>query len=105
VGTYALVQPPDSAMGCFSFISERFLELTGLERARLQQDSLEAFACVHPDDRDEWLRQNLVAFISKRRFKGQCRLVVNGQTRWVLLKRCPATCPMAASAGRESSPM
>ncbi len=93
VGTYALVQPPASAMGCFSFISERFLELTGLERARLQQDSFEAFACVHPDDRDEWLRQNLEAFIGKRRFKGQCRLVVNGQTRWVFVETVPRDLP------------
>jgi PAS domain S-box-containing protein len=93
VGTYALVQPPDSAMGCFSFISERFLELTGLERARLQQDSFEAFACVHPADRDEWLRQNLEAFLSKRRFKGQCRLVVNGQTRWVFVETVPRDLP------------
>lgn len=80
-------------MGCFSFISERFLELTGLERARLQQNSFEPFVCVHPADRDEWLRQNLEASISKRRFKGQGRLVVNGQTRWVFVETVPRDLP------------
>ena len=33
VGTYTMVQPPDGGMGQFRFLSKRFLEMTGLDRA------------------------------------------------------------------------
>ncbi len=58
VGTYTMVMPPDRPVAYFSFMSERFLALTGLDRARARENPLEGFACVHPDDYDAWLALN-----------------------------------------------
>jgi PAS domain S-box-containing protein len=93
VGTYTMVMPPDRPVAYFSFMSERFLELTGLDRARARENPLEGFACVHPDDYDEWLRLNAEAFAAKRPFRGETRVVVKGQTRWITAESVPRDLP------------
>ncbi|MFM7087847.1 MAG: PAS domain-containing protein, partial [Cyanobium sp.] len=93
VGTYTMVMPPDRPVAYFSFMSERFLELTGLDRARARENPLEGFACVHPDDYDAWLALNAEAFASKRPFKGECRVVLQGETRWVMAESVPRDLP------------
>jgi PAS domain S-box-containing protein len=70
-------------------MSERFLQICGLERAAAEANPLNAFACVHPDDHDDWLALNALTFAKKLRFKGQCRVVVNGQVRWILAESVP----------------
>ncbi|MFM7732035.1 MAG: ATP-binding protein [Cyanobium sp.] len=76
-------------MAYFSFMSERFLALTGLDRVRARENPLEGFACVHPDDYDEWLRLNAEAFAAKRPFRGKCRVVLKGETRWITAESVP----------------
>jgi len=93
VGTYTMVMPPDRPVAYFSFMSERFLQLTGLDRARARENPLEGFACVHPDDYDDWLRINAEAFASKRPFKGECRVVIKGETRWISAESVPRDLP------------
>jgi PAS domain S-box-containing protein len=93
VGTYSMVMPPDRPVAYFSFMSERFLELTGLDRARARENPLEGFACVHPDDYDEWLRLNADAFAAKKPFRGECRVVVKGETRWITAESVPRDLP------------
>lgn len=93
VGTYTMVMPPDRPVAYFSFLSERFLEISGLDRARARQNPLEVFACVHPDDYDEWLRINAEAFAGRRPFKGECRVVVRGETRWISAESVPRDLP------------
>jgi PAS domain S-box-containing protein len=93
VGTYTMVMPPERPVAYFSFLSERFLEITGLDRARARQNPLDAFACVHPDDYDEWLRINAEAFAGRLPFKGECRLVVRGETRWISAESVPRHLP------------
>jgi len=93
VGTYTMVMAPDRPFAYFSFMSERFLQLTGLDRARARENPLEGFACVHPDDYDEWLRLNAEAFASKRPFKGECRVVIDGETRWITAESVPRDLP------------
>lgn len=93
VGTYTMVMPPDRPVAYFSFMSERFLALTGLDRARARENPLEAFACVHPDDYDAWLARNAEAFASKRPFKGECRVVIGGETRWIVAESNPRELP------------
>jgi diguanylate cyclase (GGDEF)-like protein len=58
VGTYSMVLEPGAEMAQFSFMSRHFLELTGLEREEAHCDTMKAFACVHPDDFDDWVRLN-----------------------------------------------
>ena len=93
VGTYTMVQPPDGGMAYFSFMSTRFLELTGLERSEAEADPMNAFACVHPDDHAEWVRKNTYVFEHKLPFKEECRVVVDGQTRWITAESTPRDMP------------
>jgi PAS domain S-box-containing protein len=89
VGTYTMVLRPGAELAQFSFMSERFLQICGLEREAAQASALNAFACIHPDDYDGWLALNALTFEKKLRFKGQCRVVVNGQVRWILAESVP----------------
>ena len=93
VGTYTMVQPPDGGMAYFSFMSTRFLELTGLEQSQAEADPMNAFACVHPDDHAEWVRKNAYVFEHKLPFKEECRVVVDGQTRWITAESTPRDMP------------
>ncbi len=89
VGTYTMVLRPGAELAQFSFMSERFLEICGLEREAAEADPLKAFACVHPDDYDAWVALNADTFARKLAFKGQCRVVVDGQVRWILAESVP----------------
>jgi|GEM_PF-3432307 len=93
VGTYTMVQPATGGMAKFAFMSSRFLELTGLDRAEAEADPLRAFACVHPEDFDDWVALNVKVFADKAPFFGETRLLVNGQVRWVTAESFPRTLP------------
>jgi PAS domain S-box-containing protein len=93
VGTYTMVQPPDGGMAYFSFMSTRFLELTGLEREEARANPMNAFACVHPDDHAEWVRKNAYVFEHKLPFKEECRVVIKGETRWITAESNPRDMP------------
>ncbi|MGA0849720.1 MAG: PAS domain-containing sensor histidine kinase, partial [Chthoniobacterales bacterium] len=93
VGTYTMVQPPHGGMAYFSFVSTRFLELTGLEREEARANPMNAFACVHPDDHEEWVRKNAYVFEHKLPFKEECRVVVKGETRWITAESTPRDLP------------
>ncbi len=93
VGTYTMVQPADGGMAKFAFMSSRFLELTGLTREEAAEDTLKAFACVHPDDYDEWVGLNARAFEKKSPFFGETRIIADGKTRWVTAESRPRTMP------------
>jgi len=93
VGTYTMVQPPHGGMAYFSFMSTRFLELTGLERSAAEADPMKAFACVHPDDHAEWVRKNAYVFEHKLPFKEECRVVVKGEIHWITAESTPRDTP------------
>jgi len=93
VGTYTMVLPPGAEMAHFFFMSERFLELTGLDRETARSDPLLAFACVHPDDYERWVELNARAFASKKRFFGETRVVVGGEVRWITAESAPRDLP------------
>jgi len=89
VGTYTMVQPPGGGMGQFRFLSRRFLEMTGLDRESAVADPMNAFACVHPADREEWVRKNVYVFEHKLPFCEECRIVVHGKIRWIRAESAP----------------
>jgi len=93
VGTYTMVLPPGGAVASFSFLSKRFLELTGLNREEAQRNPLTAFAYVHPDDYDAWVRLNAEVFARKQPFFGQTRIIVNGEMRWITAESIPRDLP------------
>ena len=92
-GTYTMLQPADGGMAKFSFVSTRFLELTGLERQAALENPMNVFACVHPDDYDEWLRKNAHVFEHKLPFSEECRVVIDGKTRWIHAESKPRDLP------------
>jgi PAS domain S-box-containing protein len=89
VGTFTMVQPAGRGMAFFSFLSTRFLELTGLEREEAQSDPMKVFSCVHPEDRDEWVRKNAHVFEHMLPFHESCRVVVKGEVRWITAESTP----------------
>ena len=89
VGTYTMVLPAEGGMVSFRFMSERFLQICGLQREEAAADPFKAFACVHPDDRDAWVQRNAEAFAHKQPFAGECRVVVDGVVRWVRAESVP----------------
>ena len=93
VGTYTMVLPPGAPMAHFSFMSERFLALTGLDRAAAVTDPLQAFACVHPDDHERWVQLNVGAFAAKQPFFGETRIIVGGEVRWITAESSPRDLP------------
>jgi PAS domain S-box-containing protein len=93
VGTYTMVQPPDGGIGRFEFLSERFLEICGLDAEEVRRDPFTAFACVHPDDYDEWVRKNAEVFANKLPFFGECRVIADGQVRWITAESAPRDLP------------
>ena len=93
VGTYTMVQPADGGIGRFEFVSTRFLELLGLDREAVRADPFNGFACVHPDDRAEWIRKNAHVFTHKLPFREECRVVVGGEIRWMLAESTPRSLP------------
>ncbi len=97
VGTYTMVLKAGEDLARFSFMSRRFLQLTGLQREEAERDTMKAFACVHPDDLDEWIRLNAEAFATKRRFFGQTRVIVNGEVRWITAESVPRELPDGAT--------
>lgn len=89
VGTYTMVLMPGDDLAQFRFMSRRFLEITGLDEEQARADPLRAFACVHPDDYDDWVQKNAYAFVHKVHFREEARLLVNGQVRWIVAESVP----------------
>lgn len=93
VGTYTMVQPPGGGMASFGFMSRRFLDLCGLDADEARSDPFKAFACVHPDDYDDWVMKNAEVFALKLPFRGECRVVVGGDVRWITAESQPRDLP------------
>lgn len=92
-GTYTMVLPPGGGMAKFSFMSTRFLELCGLERQAAEENPFNAFACVHPEDHEEWVRKNAECFEKKNPFSEECRVIAHGVERWIHAESRPRERP------------
>ena len=88
-----MVLPPGGGMGRFEFMSDRFLELCGLDREEARSDPFKAFACVHPEDYDAWVANNAEVFAKKLPFYGECRVIVKGAIRWISAESRPRDLP------------
>lgn len=92
-GTYTMVLPPDGGMAKFSFMSSRFLEICGLDRQAAEDNPFNAFACVHPEDYEEWVRKNAECFEKKVPFSEECRVIAQGVERWIHAESIPRERP------------
>jgi PAS domain S-box-containing protein len=59
----------------------------------VRDDPLKAFACVHPDDYDQWLRKNAESVAKRAAFLGETRIVVRGEIRWIRAESTPRSMP------------
>ena len=89
IGTFTITTGPHGTSPRFSFMSRRFLQITGLEAAALGRDVRHAFASVHPEDKSALRALYRVAFRQKQPFSGRFRLLVRGETRWIQLESAP----------------
>lgn len=83
VGTYTFVKRPGQRLGKYEFMSNRFIELQGLDREAVAADIRNGLPVVHPDDAEEWARLNLECMDEERPFRGEARHLVNGEYRWI----------------------
>ncbi|MFO8239186.1 MAG: PAS domain S-box protein, partial [Prochlorococcaceae cyanobacterium] len=94
VGTFTTVCRPGEREARFAFLSDRFVEICGLEREALQGVEVSrAFTFLHPDDRAEFLRLERDATLHRRPFHGLGRVQVRGAIRWLRAESVPRDLP------------
>ncbi len=88
VGVYTFRIRADGSMA-FDYVSPRFCQLLGLSAQEVLADSATAFACAHPEERDEFIRLNQEAGRTLQPFRWEGRFVIRGETRWFLIESVP----------------
>ncbi len=97
IGTFTLLQKPEEQLGRFVFLSERFLELTGLEHQALIADARVFVECIHPDDKAQWEQAADKVRGSDTNFEILVRMLVRGQWRWISIEAAPRQMPDGAT--------
>lgn len=97
VGTYTLVYRPGVKRGKFLFVSQRFLELTGLDRQSILADPQPLLDILHVDDWAAW-RQLITRSVDQRdTFSMEFRIShFSGEMRWVSTEAVARTLPDGA---------
>lgn len=73
----------------FEYVSPRFCEMLGLNRTVLLADVGRAFAQVHPDEVQEFMRLHLATRRNLAPLTWEGRFVVNGRIRWLHIESIP----------------
>jgi PAS domain S-box-containing protein len=87
-GTYAM----KSGVGItphFTFLSQRMLEITGLDRESVLKDSMAAFSITHPEDQAGFIALNNEVFATKKPFRWEGRVIVRGKAKWLSIESNP----------------
>jgi len=92
VGTYVLEFDAEGSPH-FTFLSERFLAMTGLDREEVMADHTLALQPMRLTDRFEIERLNREAFQSKEKFFWEGEITVRGEKRHVTLESIPRARP------------
>jgi PAS domain S-box-containing protein len=77
----------------FTFLSERYLAMTGLKREEVMADHAVALRPMNAAGREEITRLNREAFAAKQRFFWEGEISVRGETRQVTLESVPRDVP------------
>lgn len=89
VGTYTMRLAPGKSQAQYTFLSQRFVVLTGLDPEQVYRDPDHVFAVLHPDDKEAWIQAHKQSVEKKSTFAGRARIVVHGQLRWVVAEAIP----------------
>ena len=92
VGTYVLEFDANGSPH-FTFLSERFLAMTGLKREEVMDNHALALQPMRLTDRSEIERLNREVFAKKERFYWEGEITVRGEKRQVTLESIPRTRP------------
>ena len=93
VGTFTIALAPGASLPTFSFMSDRFLEMTGVTMEEAQQDAGKVLARLHPEDRKVWLKHGAEMLAAKASFCGEARWQVEGGVRWITAEAVPRGLP------------
>lgn len=88
-GAYTMVLDPGQEMAWFSFISTAALKILNLDRDAVVADAMKVFACVHPEDFEQWISWHTDAFRNKAPFSHETRVIVHGEVRWIRSESVP----------------
>ena len=69
--------------------SDRFCEILGFTRKEFEMNPKILFDLIHPDDQVEYTIRNVEANIKKIPFSWDCRLLINGEIKWVHFESFP----------------
>lgn len=89
VGTYTMRLAPGQSQARYTFLSQRFLKLTGLDPEQVYREPDQVFDVLHPDDKQAWVQAHKQSVEKKSTFAGRARMVVHGQLRWVMAEAIP----------------
>ncbi|MBD2423082.1 PAS domain-containing protein [Cyanobium sp. FACHB-13342] len=92
VGTYVLLSPREGPQR-YSFLSRRFLEMTGLDPDKLKQDFAHYFSIVHPDDREAAIAHNIAGAAALEPYTWEGRWLQNGNVKWISIESVPRRLP------------
>lgn len=90
VGTFTIVNGPGkTTRPRFSFMSRRFLQITGLDPQKVSCSVRHAWSILYPEDRAMLLGLYTQAIRHKLPFSGHLRILVHGQLHWIHLESAP----------------
>lgn len=93
VGTFTMALAPGASLPVFSFMSDRFLAMTGTTMEEARQDPRKVLARLHPEDREVWTKHGARMIAAKAPFRGEARWQVEGGVRWVTAEAVPRDLP------------
>lgn len=88
VGTYVLLSPHNGPQR-YTFLSKRWLEMTGLDPEMLKKDIAHYFSIVHPEDREAAIAHNIAGAAALKPYKWEGRWLRDGKVTWVSIESVP----------------
>lgn len=92
VGTYVLLSPLEGPQR-YTFLSQRWLEMTGLDPEKLKEDIAHYFSIVHPDDRDAAIAHNIAGTAALKPYTWEGRWLRDGKVTWISIESVPRILP------------
>ena len=70
-------------------VSDQFCLILGVSREQLEANAATVVECLHPEDRADFTRRNVIALETMETFRWEGRVLNQGQTRWVHFASVP----------------
>jgi PAS domain S-box-containing protein len=77
----------------YLFVSKQHEMITGVAEKDLLENPVNLFNAIHPDDRKNFIEENLLSFIKFKRFYWEGRMLVDDETRWIRFDSIPRLAP------------